>query len=96
MTTINPHTGRILHQWRVGLTATMVLAGGGAYVGDDRDRRLLHLIPPNRVQILHGPKSASLTAATAHILWATTPAGPIAPAGPITPARLLRIALTQH
>ncbi len=84
VTTINPRTGRIVHQWRVGNTATMVLADGGAYVGDDRDGRLVHLIPPNLIQLLHGPKAASLTAATAHTLWATTR------------TRLLRIALTQH
>lgn len=94
VTTINPHTGRILHQWPVGNTTAMVLADGGAYVGDDRDGRLLRLIPPNHLEVLRGPRAASLTAATAHTLWAIAPAGPIAPGAP--PRRLLRIELAQH
>lgn len=96
VTTINPHAGRILHQWPVVNGTTMVIANGGAYVGDDRDGRLFHLIPPNHVQILHVPESASLTSATAHALWATTPAGPTPPLGTITPTRLLRIELPRH
>ena len=96
VTTINPHTGRILHQWRVGNNTTMVIADGGAYVGDDRDGRILHLIPPNHVQTLHGPKAASLVSATAHALWATAPAGPTPPLGPATQTRLLRIELPPH
>jgi hypothetical protein len=96
VTTINPRSGRILHQWRVGNDTTMVIADRGAYVGDDRDGRLLHLIPPNHVQMLRGPKSASLTSATADALWATTPAGPTPPLGPVTPTRLLRIELPSH
>jgi hypothetical protein len=84
VTAIKPRTGRIVHQWRVGNTATLVLADGGAYVGDDNDGRFVHLIPPNHVQVLHGPKAASLTAATPQALWATTRTG------------LLRIALIHH
>ncbi len=96
VTTINPHTSRILHQWRVGNTATMVLAGGGAYVGDDRDGRILHLIPPNHTQVMYGPKTASLTAATAHTLWATTDLAEGVLADGVGPTRLLRIELTQR
>jgi len=96
VTTINPDTGRILHQWRVANNTTMVIADGGAYVGDDRHGRLLRLIPPDHLQVLHGPKSASLISATAHALWATTPASPAPPLGPATPTRLLQIQLPRH
>lgn len=96
VTTINPHTGRILHQWRVGNTATMVLANGGAYVGDDPNGRILHLIPPNHAQVLHGPKAASLTAATPHTLWATTVLADGVLADGLGPTRLLRIELTHR
>jgi streptogramin lyase len=96
VTTINPYTGRILHQWRVANNTTMVIADGGAYVGDDRDGRLFHLTPPNHVQILRGPKDASLTSATPHALWATAPAGPAPPLGPATRTLLLRIELPPH
>jgi streptogramin lyase len=84
VTAINPHTRRIVHQWRVGDTATMVVTDGGAYVGDDPEGRLLHLIPPNRAQVRHGPRAARLIAATPHALWAATP------------TRLLRIELPQR
>lgn len=96
VTTINPHTGRILHQWRVENNTTMVIARGGAYVGDDSAGGLLHLIPPHHLQILHGAKSASLTSATRHALWATTPVGPTPPLGPVMPTRLLRITLPTN
>lgn len=85
VTTITPRTSRIQHQWRVGNATAMVLANGGVYVGDANNGRLVYLTPPNNVQILHGPKAASLTAATPHALWATTRTG-----------QLLRIDLTQH
>jgi hypothetical protein len=85
VTTINPGTGRIEHQWRVANATAMVLANGGAYVGDSKNGRLVHLTPPNHIQILHGPKTASLTAGTAHTLWATTRMG-----------QLLRIDLTRR
>jgi hypothetical protein len=95
ITTINPHTGRILHQWPVGNATTMVLADGGAYVGGHLHGRLLHLTPPNDVEVLHGPKVGSLIGATAHTLWAT----PVLAEGVLSgvgPTRLLRIELTQH
>lgn len=84
LTTINPRTERIIHQWRIPTAATMVLAGGGAYVGDSSDGRLLHLTPPGHTQILDGPRAASLTAASPHALWAITHAG-----------QLLRISLER-
>lgn len=94
VTTINPYTGRILHQWRVANTVSMVLADGGAYVGDDRDGRILHLIPPNHAQVMYGPKAASLTAATPHTLWATTVLAEAVLADGVGPTGLLRIELT--
>ncbi len=95
VTTINPRTGRILHQWPVGNATTMVLADGGAYVGGHLHGRLLHLTPPNRAEVLHGPNIAGLIAATTHALWAT----PVLAEGVLSglgPRRLLRIELTQH
>ncbi len=85
LTTLDPRTGRIMHQWRVSPETTMVLGNGGAYVGDDSDRRLLRLTPPHGVQTLHGPKGARLTAATPDALWAISRNG-----------QLVRIGLTRR
>ena len=86
LTTLDPRTGRIMHQWRVSPEAvTMVLGNGGAYVGDDNDGRLLALTPPHRLQILHGPEAAQLTAVTPHALWAISRNG-----------QLLRVGLTPR
>jgi hypothetical protein len=71
VTTLDPRTDRITHQWRVSPEAdTMVLGSGGAYVSDDNDGRLLRLTPPQGLQILDGPKATQLTAVTPHALWA--------------------------
>ncbi len=71
VTTLNPHTGRIMHQWQISPQASaLVLGNGSAYVGNDNNGRLLRLTPPHGVQILHGPKAAQLTAVTSHALWA--------------------------
>ena len=71
VTTLNPHTGRILDQWPISPQASaLVLANGSAYVGDDNNGGLLRLTPPHGLQILHGPKAAQLTAVTSHPLWA--------------------------
>jgi hypothetical protein len=75
VTTIDPRTGRNLQQWQVPNRAAMVPGDGGAYVGDDRNGELVHLTPPDQVQVLHGPKAAILIAATPYGLWATTQAG---------------------
>jgi hypothetical protein len=86
VTTIDPRTDRIMHQWRVSPQAdTMVLGNGGAYVSDDNDGRLLRLTAPHGLQILHGPKAAQLTAVTAHALWAINRNG-----------QLLRIGLARR
>jgi hypothetical protein len=85
VTTIDPRTGRNVHQWQVPNRAAMVLADGGAYIGVSRNDQLVRLTPPDHVQVLHGPKAATLTAATAHGLWATTRTG-----------RLLRIELKRR
>jgi hypothetical protein len=86
VTTLDPRTGRIMHQWRVSPEAvTLVLGNGGAYVGDDNDGRLLLLTPPRGVQILHGPAAAQLTAVTTHALWAINRNG-----------QLLRFGLTRR
>ena len=85
VTAINPGTNRTIHQWQVPNRAAMVLANGGAYIGDNRNGQLVHLTPPDRVQVLQGPKAATLTAATAPALWATTRTG-----------RLLRIELKRR
>jgi hypothetical protein len=71
VTTLDPHTGRIVHQWRISPQASaLVFGNGSAYVGDDNNGRLLRLTPPHGLQILHGPKAAQLTAVTSHALWA--------------------------
>jgi hypothetical protein len=86
LTTLNPHTGRVVDQWPVSPPAGgLVLGNGSAYVGDDHDGRLLRLTAPQGVQILHGPKEAQLTAVTRHALWAISKNG-----------QLLRISLTRH
>jgi hypothetical protein len=99
VTSLDPRTGRIIHQWRVspeaaalvfgngsGYEATaLVFGNGSAYVGDDNDGRLLRLTPPHGVQTLHGPMDARLTAATPHALWAINRDG-----------QLLRISLTHR
>jgi len=86
VTTLDPRTGRIMHQWRVSPEAvTMVLGNGGAYVGDDNDGRLLRLSPPRGLQVLHGPEAAQLTAVTRHALWAINRNG-----------QLLRVGLTRR
>jgi hypothetical protein len=86
VTTLDPHTGRITHQWRISPDYTaMVIGNGGAYVSDDNAGRLLRLTPPHGLQILHGPAAAQLTAATPHALWAINRNG-----------QLLRIGLTRR
>jgi hypothetical protein len=61
VTTLDPHTGRITHQWRISPDYTaMVIGNGGAYVSDDNAGRLLRLTPPHGLQILHGPAAAQL------------------------------------
>jgi streptogramin lyase len=75
VTTIDPRTRRALHQWQVPNRSPMVPANGGVYISDNRNSQLVHLIPPDHVQVLHGPKAATLTAATSHALWATTRTG---------------------
>jgi hypothetical protein len=84
VTTINPRTDGIEHQWRVPNTAPMIIANGSAYVGDSRTGRLVRLTPPDHTQALHGPKAAGLTAVTAHALWVITRKG-----------QLLRVALRR-
>lgn len=84
LTTLDPRTGRIVHQWRVSPEAeALVLDNGSAYVGDDNDGRLLRLTPPHGVQTLYGPRDARLTAASPGALWAINRDG-----------QLLRISLT--
>jgi hypothetical protein len=86
VTTLDPRTGRIRHQWRVSPdAAALVLGNGSAYVGDDNDGRLLRLTAAHGVQTLHGPKAARLTAATPDALWAINRNG-----------QLLRIGLTHR
>ena len=86
VTTLNPHTGRIVDQWRISSQASaLVFGNGGAYVSDDDNGRLLRLTPPHRLQILHGPKAAKLTAVTPHALWAINRNG-----------QLVRIGLTRR
>jgi hypothetical protein len=86
LTTLDPRTGRIMHQWQVSPdAAALVLGNGGAYVGDDSNGRLLRLTPPHGVQTLYGPKAARLTAATPDALWAINRDG-----------QLLRIGLTHR
>jgi DNA-binding beta-propeller fold protein YncE len=71
VTTLDPHTGRIVAQWPVSAQASaLVLGNGSAYVGDDNNGRLLRLTPPHGLQILRGPKAAQLTAVTSHAVWA--------------------------
>lgn len=97
VTTLNPHTGRIVEQWAISPPTSrvrddgawsasgLVLGNGSAYVGDDNHGRLLRLTPPHRLQILYGPKAAQLTAVTAHTLWAINNNG-----------QLLRIGLARR
>ncbi|MGA2010450.1 MAG: hypothetical protein ABSH51_07965 [Solirubrobacteraceae bacterium] len=86
VTTLDPRSGGIVHQWRVSPGAvSMVLGDGEAYVGDDNDRRLLRLTPPHGVETLHGPEAAQLTAVTPNALWAISRNG-----------RLLRVGLTRR
>lgn len=86
VTTLDPHTGRIVHQWPISPQArALVLGNGSAYVGDDNNGRLLRLTPPHSLQILHGPKAAQLTAVTSHALWAIHKNG-----------QLLRIAVARR
>lgn len=71
VTTLDPHTGRIVGQWPTAPQASaLVLGNGSAYVGDDNNGRLLRLTPPHGLQVLHGPRAAQLTAVTSHALWA--------------------------
>jgi hypothetical protein len=71
VTTLNPHTGRIVVQWPISPQASaLVFGNGSAYVGDDNNGRVLRLTPPHGLQILHGPKAAQLMAVTPHALWA--------------------------
>jgi hypothetical protein len=86
VTTLNPHTGRIVHQWPISPQASaLVLGNGSAYVGDDNNGLLLRLTPPHGLQVLHGPKAAQLTAVTSHALWAINKNG-----------QLLRIGLARR
>jgi len=86
VTTLNPHTGRIVDQWPISPQASaLVLGNGSAYVGDDNNGRLLRLTPPHGLQVLHGPNAAQLTAVTAHALWAINKSG-----------QLLRIGLARR
>jgi hypothetical protein len=86
VTTLDPRTGRIMHQWPISPdNAAMVIGNSGAYVSDDNDRRLLRLTPPHGLQVLHGPKAAQLTAVTSHALWAINKNG-----------QLLRIRLARR
>jgi hypothetical protein len=86
VTTLDPRTGTITHQWRVSPdNAAMVVGNSGAYVSDGNDGRLLRLTPPDGFQILHGPEASQLTAVTPHALWAINRHG-----------QLLRVGLTPH
>jgi hypothetical protein len=86
LTTLDPHTGRIVGQWAISPQASaLVLGNGSAYVGDDNNGRLLRLAPPRGRQILHGPKAAQLTDVTSHALWAIN-----------TNGQLLRIDLARR
>jgi hypothetical protein len=97
VTTLNPHTGRIVNQWPippptsrprdggVWSASGLALGNGGGYLGDDNNGRLLRLTPPHGLQVLHGPKAAQLTAVTSHTLWAINRNG-----------QLLRIALARR
>ncbi len=86
VTTLDPRTGRIMHQWVVSPdAAALVLGNGSAYVSDDNDGRLLRLTAPRGVQTLDGPTGARLTAASPHALWAISRNG-----------QLLRIGLTHR
>lgn len=86
LTTLDPHTGRIVDQWPISAQASaLVLGNSSAYVGDDNNGRLLRLNPPHGLQILHGPKAARLTAVTSHALWAINRNG-----------QLLRIGLARR
>jgi hypothetical protein len=86
VTTLDPHTGRIVDQWPISPQASaMVLGNGSAYVSDENNGLLLRLIPPHGLQILHGPKAAQLTAVTPHALWAVNRNG-----------QLLRIGLARR
>jgi hypothetical protein len=99
VTTIDPQTGRIVHQWPVmsvvagplppgavlSVASTMLVTDSAAYVTGSSDRQLLRLTPPQRSQPLLVPKIAELAAATPHALWVTTQNG-----------QLLRIGLTQR
>jgi outer membrane protein assembly factor BamB len=97
VTALDPHTGRIVHQWPISPPTSrrrdggvwsasgLVLGNGSAYIGDDNNGRLLRLTPPHSFQILRGPKEAQLTAVTPHALWAIN-----------TNGHLLRINLARH
>ncbi len=86
VTTLDPHTGRIVDQWPTSPQASaLVLGNGSAYVGDDNSGRLLRITPPHGLQVLHGPKAAQLTAVTSHALWAISRNG-----------QLLRIGLARR
>jgi hypothetical protein len=86
VTTLDPHTGRIVGQWPISPQASaLVFGNGSAYVSDDNNGRLLRLTPPHRLQVLHGPKAAQLTAVTPYALWAVDRNG-----------QLLRIGLARR
>jgi hypothetical protein len=97
VTTLDPHTGRIVDQWPISpptnrrrdggvwSASGLVLGNGSAYVGTGNNGRLLRLTPPHGLQILRGPKAAQLTAVTPHALWAINKNG-----------QLLRISLARH
>jgi streptogramin lyase len=84
VTTTDPATGRIIHQWSTPTGASMIVTNHGAYVAGLHGGQILHLTASQRTQTIDGPSFSDLTTATPHALWATTKRG-----------KLLRIALPR-
>jgi streptogramin lyase len=84
VTTTDPTTGRIIHQWSTPTGASMIVTNNGAFVAGLHGGQILHLTASQRTQTIDGPSFSNLTTATPHALWAATKRG-----------KLLRIALPR-
>ena len=84
VTTTDPTTGRIIHQWSTPTGVSMIVTNHGAYVAGLHGGQILQLTASQRTQTIDGPRFSDLTTATPHALWVTTKRG-----------KLLRIALSS-
>lgn len=73
VTTIDPRTRRIIHQWNIAGADSIAFANGTPYIGELGSAQVVRLTGRRTPQVLHLRRRIdALAAGTPHVLWATT------------------------